>query len=136
MDRAEGTSARATATRQDRHNTSTEHCLRFVVTIGIRKLVQIFKQGARFCQPYSIFIAICDAMNCSPICAGYYRVDQLNQRSLSLKSHHAIEFRNQFQRLFIAETWEVPAHCEVSIDTVLAEQIQEGGILINEELEN
>src|SRR6185369_6617577 len=136
MDRAEGTSARATTTRQDRHNTSTEHCLRFVVTVGIRQLIKVFKQLPRFCQSYSVFMAKCDAVNFSPICARHYRVYQLIQRGLSFKAHHAIEFRNQFQRLFIAQTGEVPAHGEVSIDTVPAKQIQEGGILIDEELKN
>ena len=99
-----------------------KHRFRLVVALRIRQLVEIFEQRPRRCGDHSLIATICDAMNVAPVLARADGVRQLDQRCLSLEPDDAIQFRNQFESLLIAQAGKVPAHREVAIDAVRAQE--------------
>ena len=73
---------------------------------------------------------------CLPVLACANGLDQFEQGHLPLEADDAVEFRNELERLAIAEAREMTSYCEVAGNTVRSQERQQPCVAIDVELED
>src|SRR5258708_6546168 len=136
MDGTETTRARASATGQDRHDISSQHGLRLVLALRIRQLVEVLNQGARRRHNQFLITAIHYSINVMPVLSGTNRIREFEQCHLAFEPDNAVQFRDQFESLFITQAGKVTAHREVTINSISPHDIEQRSVVSDKKLEN
>ena len=122
VNRAEGAGADASAAREQRNRVLPEdRGAAASVTLGIRQGVEIRNERARWGGDDLIALPINDAHDIAPVISIAQSINHFQQRRFAFETHQAVDSRNQFHCVLIAEAREMAAHRKMARDAVIAQ---------------
>ncbi len=91
---AERTGPRTTPASDNRHDGSSQHGVGKIVSLWIRKTIQILDQCTRGRESYFVAVPIGNTVYSTPVLTGTYDIRQFEQRRLAFKADDTVKFRH------------------------------------------